>query len=171
MTVRLLIVWHSRTRASEQLAFFAAQGAQEVLEELQLLSRCHVICKPATQTHADDLLQAAGYLFCAPENLGSLSGEMKAFFDRNYYAVLDQLNGRPYSAMISAGSAGTGAAQQLESICTGWRLQRIYPTAIVLFDAQLPADILAPKTLSPQAIAQAKELGGLLAAQLSLQLD
>ncbi|MEZ2721391.1 flavodoxin family protein [Paenalcaligenes hominis] len=169
--MRLLIVWHSRTSASQQLAFFAAEGAKEVLDELQLRSRCSIICLPADQVQAYDLLNASAYLFCAPENLGSLSGEMKAFFDRNYYAVLDQLNGRPYSAMISAGSSGTGAAKQLESICTGWRLQRIYPTAIVLFDAQSPAAILAPKTLSPQAIAQAKELGGLLAAQLSLQLN
>lgn len=169
--MRLLIVWHSRTHASQQLAFFAAEGAKAVLDELQLQSRCSVTCVSADQVQACDLLSASAYLFCAPENLGSLSGEMKAFFDRNYYAVLDQLNGRPYGAIISAGSSGTGAAQQLESICTGWRLQRIYPTAIVLFDAQLPADILAPKTLSPQAMAQAKELGGLLAAQLSLQLD
>lgn len=166
--MRLLIVWHSRTGASQQLAFFAASGAQHILNELGLNSVCSVQSLSAEAVQAQDLLQASAYLFFAPENLGSLSGEMKAFFDRNYYDMLDQLNGRPYSAMISAGSSGSGAAQQLERICTGWRLSLVQPIQIINFDAQTPQQITAPKILSPQARAQAQEIGGLLAAHLSL---
>lgn len=169
--MQLLIVWHSRTDASQQLAFFAAEGAQRVLDELELNSRCSIHCLPATAVSASDLLNAAAYLFCAPENLGSLSGEMKAFFDINYYAVLDQLNGRPYSALISAGSAGHGAAQQLEKICTGWRLNLVHPISIFNFGAQTPEQIAAQKTLTLEMIQQAQEIGGLLAAHIALQAN
>lgn len=166
--MRLLIVWHSRTGASQQLAFFAAKGAQHVLNELGLNATCTVQSLPAETVCAKDLLQANAYLFFAPENLGSLSGEMKACFDRHYYEVLDQLNGRPYSAIISAGSSGSGAAQQLERICTGWRLRLVQPIQIINFNAQSSQQITAPKTLSKQAITQAHEIGGLLAAHLCL---
>ena len=54
----------------------------------------------------DDLLASGGFLFCAPENLASLSGEMKEFFDRCYYGALDRIQGLPYACAISAGSDG-----------------------------------------------------------------
>ena len=56
---------------------------------------------------------ASAYIFVAPENLGALSGTMKEFFDRTYYGVLDRVSGRPYAAIIAAGSDGQGAARQL----------------------------------------------------------
>ncbi len=169
--MQLLIVWHSRTEASQQLAFFAAQGAQNVIDELGLTLNCSIRCLSVTEVNTTDLLQAAAYLFCAPENLGSLSGEMKAFFDTHYYAALDQLNGRPYSALISAGSSGHGAAQQIKTICTGWRLHLAHPITIVNFGAQTPEEIAAPKSLTAAMIQQAQEIGGLLAAHLALQVN
>ena len=48
------------------------------------------------------MLAADGYLFATPENLESMSGLMKDFFDRTYYAALDQVNGRPYATMVCA---------------------------------------------------------------------
>lgn len=169
--MQLLIVWHSRTRASQQAAFFAAQGARHTLIQMDSQQRITVCCMPALQVQAQDLLQAQAYLFCAPENLGSLSGEMKTFFDLNYYAVLEQLNGRPYSAIISAGSAGQGAAQQIERICTGWRLNLIHPITILNSRAQTPSAIAALKQLTPEQQQQSKQIGGLLAAHIALSLD
>lgn len=166
----LLIVWHSRTTTSQQAAFFAAQSAQETLHSMEASSQVRVLCLPVEQVQTATLLNSAAYLFCAPENLGSLSGEMKTFFDQNYYPALDQLNGRPYGLIISAGSDGTGAARQTERICTGWRLSAVAPTLIINTDAQSPEQILAPKTLNTQQIEAAKEMGGLLAAHLALSL-
>ena len=166
----LLIVWHSRTTASQQLAFFAAQAAQETLTQMDSTDQVRILTKAASEVNSSLLLEADAYLFCAPENLGSLSGEMKAFFDRNYYAVLDQLNGRPYGLIISAGSDGAGAQQQAERICTGWRLQAIAPSLIVNTAAQSPAEIVALKTISPEQAQPAKEIGSLLAAHLALGL-
>ncbi|AUL18742.1 flavodoxin family protein [Bordetella holmesii] len=122
----------------------------------------------ATQAQSCDLLAADGFLFCAPENLGSVSGEMKAFFDRSYYDVLERLAGRPYGLAISAGSDGRGACSQIERICTGWRLKQICPALIARNGAQTPEAILAAKDVEPQARASAEELGGLLAATLLL---
>src|SRR3546814_4919269 len=75
---------------------------------------------------------------------------MKEFFDRNYYAVLDQLNGRPYGLMISAGTDGAAAVRQAERICTGWRLNAVAPPLIVKTGADTPEAIAAPKTIRPE---------------------
>lgn len=163
----LLIVWHSRTDASRQMAEAARQGALEIVDELGA-SDIRIVMKRARDTQHQDLLHASGYLFVAPENLASLSGEMKEFFDRNYYAVLDQLNGRPYALMIAAGSDGSMAARQTERICTGWRLQQVAATLIVNTRAQSPEAILAPKQVDAASLARCREHGATLAALLAL---
>ena len=159
----LLIVWHSRTGAAEQMARAAARGATEAAAALEQPDDLRVTLMRAQDAGDDALLASHGFLFCAPENLASLSGEMKEFFDRNYYAVLDRLQGLPYAAMISAGSDGAGAARQVERICTGWRLTPVAPTVIVNLGAQTAAQILAPKTVPAADLARCEELGGLLA--------
>ncbi|MDF2859924.1 MAG: flavodoxin [Achromobacter mucicolens] len=159
----LLIVWHSRTGAAQQMARAAARGAAEAAATLEQPDDLRVTLMRAQDAGDDALLASHGFLFCAPENLASLSGEMKEFFDRNYYAVLDRLQGLPYAAMISAGSDGAGAARQVERICTGWRLTPVAPAVIVNLGAQTAAQILAPKTVPPADLARCEELGGLLA--------
>lgn len=159
----LVIVWHSRTGAAEQMARAAARGATEAAAALEQPDDLRVTLMRAQDAGDDALLASHGFLFCAPENLASLSGEMKEFFDRNYYAVLDRLQGLPYAAMISAGSDGAGAARQVERICTGWRLTPVAPAVIVNLGAQTAAQILAPKTVPAADLARCEELGGLLA--------
>ena len=160
---QLLIVWHSRTGAARQRAQAAARGAAAAAAALDQAEDLRVELRRAQDVDADVLLASQGCLFCAPENLASLSGEMKEFFDRNYYAVLDRMQGLPYAAMISAGSDGAGAARQVERICTGWRLSAVAPAVIVNLSAQTAEQILAPKTVPPGELARCEELGGLLA--------
>lgn len=162
------MIWHSRTGAARQLAEQAEEGALEVLRELDMTDHLRIKRVHCDRVQAQDLRDSQAYLFCAPENLASLSGAMKECLDRNYYEVLDQLNGRPYSALISAGSDGQGAQRQLERICTGWRLELVAPIRIFNFHAQTPESILAPKSLNSEQIAQAREAGGHLAALLCL---
>ncbi len=151
----LLILWHSRTGAAEAMARAAFEGAQSE-GEARLLR--------AGEAAPEDVRGADGYLFAAPENLGSLTGEMKEFFDRCYYPVLGRIEGRPYAQMIAAGSDGTGAARQLARICTGWRLKDVQPPLIVNLGAQTPEEILAPKVLGAADLAKCRELGAGLAA-------
>lgn len=167
-TKTLLIVWHSRTGAARQMAEAAREGALHIRAELQAPDQLDIVMKQACDTQADDLLKADGYVFCAPENLAALSGEMKEFFDRNYYAVLEKLNGRPYALLISAGSDGAMAVKQAARICTGWRLHEATAALIVNTSAQTPETILAPKQITSQNIQDSHEKGGTLAALLLL---
>lgn len=166
MSKQLLIIWHSRTGAAQQMALAAEAGAQAIAAELRAESDLLIRRRPADAVQADELLAADGLIFAAPENLGALSGAMKECLDRNYYPALDRLNGRPYAAIITAGSDGAGAQRQLERICTGWRLTQIAPTLIVPMAAQTPEAILAPKTVPQAWLARGATLGGTLAALL-----
>lgn len=162
----LLIVWHSRTGTARQMKDAAVRGALAVLDELRAREALEINVRAAEQAGAEDVLGADGYLFCAPENLATLSGAMKEFFDRAYYAALDRVNGRPYALMISAGTDGTGAVRLAERICAGWRLRAVAPALIARTGADTPETIAAPKTLAPSDQAACETLGGTLAALL-----
>jgi len=158
----LLIVYHSMTDGTRQMAAAAAAGAgcEAATVQVRLLR--------ASDAGPADVLAADAYLFATPENLASMSGLMKDFFDRSYYAVLDRVNGRPYAVMICAGSDGRNAARQVERIATGWRLKEVADALIVCTQAQTPEQILRPKRIGPEDLARCEELGGILAAGLSL---
>ena len=155
----LLIVYHTLTGGSLQMAQAAAEGAQmESGVNVQLLH--------ASQASATHLLGAQGYLFATPENLAAISGVMKDFFDRSYYGALDRIQGRPYASLICAGSDGHNAARQIERICTGWRLKPVAEPLIVCTHAQTPQAILAPKHIPEAELQRCRELGQSMAAGL-----
>ncbi|MEL7446572.1 MAG: NAD(P)H-dependent oxidoreductase [Pseudomonadota bacterium] len=154
---QLLIAWHSRTGASEAMARAANEGGGE---------RSRMLF--AAQVQPSDLLAAQGYLFACPENLASMSGAMKEMFDRCYYPVLDQVEGRPYASIIAAGSDGEGAQRQLDRIVTGWRLKRVADPMIVNFDAQTKSQIEAPKEVPASILDQCRDLGHAMAEGLDL---
>ena len=155
---KLLIVWHSMTGGSEALARAAAAGSEEA--EVRLLH--------ADAAGADDMIATDGYLFVFPENLAAISGVMKAFFDRVYYPCLGQIEGRPYSVIVCAGSDGSNAVRQTERIATGWRLKKVADSIIVCTHAQTPEAILAPKAIPEADLVQARDLGATLATGLSI---
>ncbi|MBE0619502.1 MAG: flavodoxin family protein [Burkholderiales bacterium] len=157
----LLIIYHTMTGGTLQMAQAAAEGAAtEAGLQVRLLR--------APDAGPDDLLAADGYLFATPENLAAISGLMKDFFDRSYYAVLERLNGRPYASLICAGSDGQNAARQIERIATGWRLKPIAPPLIVCTHAQSPEDILRPKTIDAAGLRACRDIGAAMAAGLVL---
>ena len=157
----LLIVYHSMTGGALQMAQAAAAGAaNEAGVRVRLMH--------APDAGPADVLDADAYLFSTPENLAAMSGLMKDFFDRCYYAVLERINGRPYAALICAGSDGQGAARQLERIATGWRLRPVAPTTIVCTHAQTTEEILRPKQLGSEDLRRCEEQGAALAAGLAL---
>ncbi len=154
----LAIIWHSRTGAADAMARAALAGANPAKARL-------IAAESAT---ASDLLAANGYLFVCPENLGTMAGVMKAMFDRLYYPLLGQIEGRAYATAIAAGSDGRGAQAQIDRIVTGWRLNRVAEPLIVNLGAQTPEAILAPKHLSDRAHTQCHELGAALAEGLAM---
>ena len=157
----MLIVYHSMTDGTRQMAEAARAGAaMEGGVEVRLLL--------AAQAGPADVLAADGYLFATPENLAAISGQLKDFFDRSYYAVLDQVNGRPYASLICAGSDGSNAARQIERIAAGWRLKPVAEPLIVCTHAQTPEAILATKQIGTEDLERCRALGEALAAGLAL---
>lgn len=151
----LLVIWHSRTGASEAMAQAAADAEDAVLMSAEVVM-------------PDHLMHAAGYIFVCPENLASMSGAMKEMFDRNYYPVLGRIEGRPYATILAAGSDGEGAQRQIDRIATGWRLKRVADPMIVNFDAQTPETIMAPKTVPANTLKACREMGHAMAEGLKL---
>jgi multimeric flavodoxin WrbA len=157
----LLIVYHSMTGGTLQMAQAAAEGARGE-------SSLKVSLVRASDARAPDVLDAGGYIFATPENLAAMSGIMKDFFDRTYYAALDRLNGRPYATLICAGSDGGNAARQIERIATGWRLRPIADPIIVCTHAQTAEEILRPKQIAERDLKSCEALGATLAAGMGL---
>jgi multimeric flavodoxin WrbA len=158
----ILIVYHSATGGTRQMVEAAGAGAHaaEPAVEVRLLH--------ADAAGSADLLAADGYLFATPENLAAICGVVKHFFDRTYYAALDRIVGRPYAAMVCAGTDGSNAVRQLERIATGWRLEPIAPALIVLTGAQTADEIGRTKHLTSADLRRCHELGATLAGGLAL---
>lgn len=155
----LLIVYHSKTGGSHQMAEAAFEAATR---------ETPTTLRSAERAGPDDLLKADGYLFCAPENLAAIAGVMKDFFDRCYYPVLGRIEGRPYAQMICAGSDGENAARQTARIATGWRLKEVQKPLIVCTNAQTPGAILAQKTIPEDQLALCRDIGQALGAGLAM---
>ena len=115
MTVgkQLLIVFHSMTGGAQQMAEAALRGAsaEQAVRARSLRAR---------DARGEDVLESDGYVFVTPENLAAMSGVMKDFFDRTYYAALDRIAGRPYATLVCAGSDGrTRCARSSASATAG----------------------------------------------------
>ena len=160
---QLLVVWHSATGGTRQMAETAARAAAaEPGVAVRLLH--------APDAGPAEVLAADGYVFATPENLASMAGLMKDFFDRCYYPALDQVAGRPCGVMVCAGHEGEGAARQLTRILTGWRLRLLAEPLIIRTHATSAAAIAAPKCIPPEALARCEDLGATLAAALAMGL-
>ena len=109
----LLIVYHSQSGASAQLARSAWRGArtQEDIETSVLR---------AWDAGVEELQRADGLLLVAAENSGALSGGMKDFLDRTFYPAITRGLVLPYTFLASAGNDGRGAVQQLQRIMSGY---------------------------------------------------
>jgi len=163
MSTTLLIVYHSRTGGTEQMALAARRGAQRADGlQVRLLHAC--------DAGPDDLLAAQAYLFATPENLAAIAGQMKEFFDRCYYPVLGQINARPYGLLVCAGSDGSNAVRQVERIATGWRLRKIAESLIICTHAQTPEAILAGKTIPRHDLQRCEDFGETLGQGLVMGL-
>jgi multimeric flavodoxin WrbA len=157
---KVLVVYHSMTGGTRQMAQAAVEGAASE-------SRVQADLNHAARAGIAEMLEADGYIFATPENLAMMSGVMKDFFDRTYYGVLNRINGRPYAALICAGSDGENAARQIARIATGWRLKPIAAPLIICTHAQTPEKILAPKKIGSDDLDRCSEMGATIAAGLA----
>ena len=92
---------------------------QKVSEKLKSeTSNLNIIIKNPFFANTEDILKADGLLIGTTENLASMAGATKDFFDRNYYNVIEKKEGMPVAVWIRAGHDGTGTTIQMKSIIT-----------------------------------------------------
>ncbi|HOG08526.1 MAG: NAD(P)H-dependent oxidoreductase [Syntrophales bacterium] len=139
----ILVVYHSQTGHTEAMARAVAEGAAEI-------EHARVTLKRAGEAGLQDLLDADGIAVGTPENFGYMSGMVKDFFDRTFYAAQDKVFRKPYVVFISAGNDGRGALQAIERIALGYKFRKVY-------DA-----VIARGELTEDVLAQCRELGGVL---------
>jgi len=109
----LLIVYHSQSGTSAQLARAAMCGAR-------LESDIRVTLLRAWDAGTRDLASADGVLLVMAENSGALCGTMKDFLDRTFYPAIARGLVMPYSLLISAGNDGRGAQREAQRILSGY---------------------------------------------------
>ena len=141
---RILIVYHTQTGNTEKMAQAVAAGARAIEDT-------EVVCKRAADATLEDLLTADGLAVGTPENFGYMSGMIKDFFDRTYYPAQDKVFRKPYVVFISAGNDGTGALKAIERIALGYKFKPVYNP------------VISRGQVTPEILAQCRELGGVLA--------
>jgi multimeric flavodoxin WrbA len=145
----LLIVYHTQTGRTGQLAAAANRGATS-----ELVSEVEVRLMTAQNAGPDDLLWANGLLLGTPENFGYMSGGMKDFLDRTFYPVEGKILSLPYAIFISAGNDGSGALSAIRRIANGYPFKEV----------QEP--VIARGEITAEHLARCEELGLALAAGL-----
>ena len=145
----LLIVYHTGGVKTGQMAEAVARGARSEPGVRVVMKRC-------AEAGPEDVLAADGLILGTPENFGYMSGMMKDFLERIFYACEGKVAGRPWALFVGAGQDGTGAVSSVERIVTGLRLKKAADPVIVV------------KDLQPVQIAALEELGATFASGLAL---
>jgi NAD(P)H-dependent FMN reductase len=149
MSKTLLIVHHTPSPATREILEAVLSGAND-----PDIDGVEVLARPALAATVPDLLEADGYLFGTPANLGYMSGALKHFFDTVYYPSLDHVAGRPYGLWVHGNDDTVGAVASVEKILTGLALSK----AVDALEITGPIDAGVRE--------RAYELGGTLAATL-----
>jgi len=152
----LLIVYHTGGVKTAQMAQAVELGALAALKEADAESEVRVVVKRCAEAGPDDVLGADAIALGTPENFGYMSGMMKDFLERVFYACEGKIEGRPWALFVSAGQDGSGAITSVERIVTGLRLKKVREP------------ILALKEVTPEILAQCEELGATLAVGIAL---
>jgi multimeric flavodoxin WrbA len=144
---RILIIYHSQGGNTETMAQWVAGGVRSI-EDIRL------DLKPAGSATLEDLLTCDGLAIGSPEYFGAMAGRVKDFFDRTYEPARKdkRIFKKPYVVFISAGNDGRGALSQIERICLGYPLKKVYEP------------VIARGALTEEIREQCEELGKTLAA-------
>jgi multimeric flavodoxin WrbA len=126
----LLIVYHSQSGATAALAESVYAGATDSAVEA-----VDVRMKRAIDADARDLLWTNGIILGTPENFGYMSGAMKDFFDRTFYAVEGRIQPLPAAYFVKAGNDGSGALRAIRRIANGYPFHEVQEAVVVAGEA------------------------------------
>lgn len=144
----LLIVYHTKGVKNAEMAEAVARGARSE-------AGVNVVVKRCVEAGPEDVLAADGLILGTPENFGYMSGMMKDFLERIFYACEGKVEGRPWALFVGTGIDGAGAVASVERIVTGLRLKKIAEPIVVV------------KEPKPEQVAALEELGAAMAAGLA----
>ncbi len=145
----LLIVYHSQSGTTSKMAEAVIKGAKH-----PDIEGVEVRVRDALEALPDDVLWADGFILGTPENFGYMSGAMKYFLDRVYYACENKVGGIPYGLFVRAGNDGTGAISSITRILTGLSVKQVQEPVLIAGD------------FDESRLTECEELGMTLAAGL-----
>ncbi len=151
MEPTLLIVAHSRSGATKQLADAVHAGATD-----RQIRGVRVDLRHPFDVEVADVVAAGAIILGTPTNFGYMSGALKDFFDRVYDDCLDVTRGRPYALFVKGRNDTSGAVRSVQPIVSGLGWREVRPPLEVEGD------------LEPDHLAEARELGMMMAAGLAL---
>ena len=148
----ILVVYHSQTGHTQQMAERVAKGAKSICN-------VNVVLKRAAETTLQDLLECDGLAVGSPEYFGYMAGMVKDFFDRTYNEARErkEIFKKPYVVFISAGNDGRGALNNIERICKGYQFRKVYEP--VISRGGLTEEVFAECEVLGQTIAAGCEAG------------
>jgi len=141
---KILIVYHSQTGHTKQMADAVCEGAKSI-------DGVEVVLKKAADATLEDLLTCNGLAVGTPENFGYMSGMIKDFFDRTYGEAQEKVFRKPFVVFISAGNDGTGALRAIERIALGYKFKTVFHP------------VVAKGNVTEDILEQCRELGATLA--------
>ena len=139
---KVLIIYHSYTGNTEEMAKAVAEGASGAGE---------VTVKKAFDATADDLLACDAVAFGTPTYFGYMAGALKDFFDRSLAGARGKVDGKPFAAFASMALEKRAAIDAVEPIAGFFGLKKI---------ADGP---LAKGKPAPEILDECRELGKKLA--------
>jgi multimeric flavodoxin WrbA len=146
------VVHHSRTGSTWALCEKAVVAARSVTDTASGPVELRVA--GAFDTGPDDVLWANALLLATPAHFGYMSGALKDFFERIYYACLEKTVGLPYGLIVKGDTDIDGAVASVKKIATGLRWNLVLPPVTVVGD------------VTDSDLEGAGELGATLAAGL-----
>lgn len=141
---KVLVIYHSYTGNTEEMAKAVAEGASWGGAE-------EVTLKKAFDATGKDLLACDAVAFGSPTYFGYMSGALKDFFDRSLRECRGKIDGKPFAAFASMALEKRAAIEAIEPIATFFGLKKIT-------DGPLSKGKPAPEILE-----KCRELGKMLA--------
>ena len=115
---KVLIIYHSQSGNTEEMAKAVAKGAKR-------LSETEVILKKATEATSEDLINSSGIAIGSPDYFSYMAGAVKDFFDRTFYPSQGKVTEKPCVLFASGGGGGKPALESLKRICESFKFKQI----------------------------------------------
>jgi len=115
---KVLIIYHSQSGNTEEMAKAVAKGAKRI-------SETEVILKKTTETTLEDLINSSGIAIGSPDYFSYMAGAVKDFFDRTFYPSQGKVTEKPCVLFASGGGGGKPALESLKRICESFKFKQI----------------------------------------------